>query len=485
MFNKENKKINQLISRIKENGCGAKDQKNIEKACYLAQSIFGDQKRASGNLQIEHAVAVADLLIEWRMTPEIIIAGILHDILEYSIVTKEQIKKEFGHKILKLIIGESLLDSLKYSGEDKYAENLRRMFLAMAKDVQIIFIKFADRIDNLKTLEFLPKEKQERMAKESLEIYAPIAGRLGMEKIKQELEDLSFKHLDPEEYEWVKKISEEHIEKNKEMIKKIIETINIDAKKLKIKIINIKNRQKNLYALYCKLLRYEKNINKIFDFFVVRITVEDIPSCYALLGLIHGHLKPLPRRIKDYIAQPKPNGYRSLHTNVFSRSAVIEFQIRTPEMEEEAEYGIAAHWLYQEKKLCDKKTINKRTAWMKELALIQKDLKEKRELDNVMNSVKIDLFHNRIFIFTPKGDVIDLPEDATPLDYAYALHADLGNHYKQATVNGMPVNIDYKLRSNDVVEVKSDEKKTVHKKWLKFVATRRAKKLIKDGLKNK
>lgn len=483
---KENPKINQLIDKIKENGVyRAEDLINIEKAYNLAEASFGDQKRASGKFQIEHSLAVAELLAEWRMTPEIIISGMLHDIFEYTQISKERIKKEYGYKVLKLIVGEGLLDSLKYSGQDKYAENLRRMFLAMAKDVQIVFIKFADRIDNLKTLEFLPKEKQDRMAKESLEIYAPIAGRLGMEKIRQELEDLSFKHLNLKEYDWVKNIADESIEKNKEMIKKIIEEIKNDAKKLKIRIISIKSRQKNLYALYCKLLRYERNIKKIFDFMVVRITVEDVPSCYALLGLIHRHCKPLPRRIKDYIAQPKPNGYRSLHTNVFFKGAVIEFQIRTLEMENEAKHGIASHWLYKEGQFCKKNTIKKHTAWMKELASIQKELKIKRELNNVMNSIKIDLFHNRIFVLTPKGDVIDLPEDATPLDYAYALHADLGDHYKFAIVNGIPVNIDYKLRSNDVVEVKSEEKKTVHKKWLKFVATRRAKKLIKDGLKNK
>lgn len=458
------------------------DLEYVKKAYQYAKDAYGDQKRASGATQIAHAASVAMRLAEWHLTTDIIIAGLLHDILEYTNITSEDIRNEFGHKVVRLISGENLLDSLKYWGKEQYAENLRRMFLSMAEDVQIIFIKFADRIDNLKSLEYLPEEKRKRLAAESIEIYAAIAGRLGMEKIKQELEDLSFRHLNEKEYNWVKEIADHYLKDNEKLIERFKSVIAEDAKKAHIQILEMNSRLKSLYSLFLKLVEHDRSVEKIFDILATRIVVKDIPSCYAVLGIIHANFKPLPRRIKDYIAQPKPSGYRSLHTNVFVEGKVIEFQIRTPEMQHEAEYGIAAHWLYKETKAGAAK-IGRRGEWLKELDSIQRELKQKTSLMQTLQSVKIDLFKNRIFVFTPKGDVIELPEGSSPIDFAYAVHAQLGDHCHGAVVNDMPVELDRKLRSHDVVQIITSEKPCVNKNWLKIVLTRRAKKYIKEATK--
>lgn len=482
---RQKKELTILIKTMKEHCCPSEDLKDVKRAFDFAAASYGGQTRASGKPQIEHALAVASQLAEWKLTPEIVIAGLLHDIFEYTKVTEDDIRKKFGFKVARLITGENRLDSLKYWGKEQYAENLRRMFLAMAEDVQIVFIKFADRIDNLKTLEFLPEEKRRRLADESIEIYGPIAGRLGMGKIRQRLEDLAFRQLYPKEYAWAEGIVAEYLKDNEQLIKKIKKTVAEDAKNSGIKIVEIRSRTKSLYSLYNKLSIHERNVDKIYDIMAIRIIVEDIPKCYALLGIIHHRWKPLPRRIKDYIAQPKPNGYRSLHTNVFTGKRVMEFQIRTPEMQDEAKYGIAAHWIYKEKQINISNNIKKHTEWLKELSVIQKDLEKHAIASQAMRSVKIDLFKNRIFVFTPKGDVIELPEDATPLDFAYAVHADLGNHCKKAFVNEMPAALDKKLRSNDVIKIQKSDRPCVDKHWLKIVCTRRARKKIREALNKK
>lgn len=473
----------QLLELMRRESFASADLEYVKTAFQFARDSYGDQKRASGATQIAHAAAVAMRLTEWHLTTDIIIAGLLHDILEYTAVTADDLREKFGHKVVRLVSGENLLDSLKYWGKEQYAENLRRMFLGMAEDVQIVFIKFADRIDNLKSLEYLPEEKRKRLAAESVEIYAAIAGRLGMEKIKQELEDLAFRHLNEKEYNWVNEIAEHYLKDNEKLIARFKNTVTEDAKKANIQILEINSRLKSLYSLFLKLVEHDRSVEKIFDILATRIVVKDIPSCYAILGIIHANFKPLPRRIKDYIAQPKPSGYRSLHTNVFVEGKVIEFQIRTPEMQHEAEYGIAAHWLYKESKSGAAK-IGRRDEWLKELGNIQKELKQKTSLMQTLQSVKIDLFKNRIFVFTPKGDVIELPEGSSPIDFAYAVHAQLGDHCQSAIVNDMPVSLDCKLRSHDVVQIITGDKPAVNKNWLKIAITKRAKKYIKEATKN-
>lgn len=355
--------------------------------------------------------------------------------------------------------------------------------MAMAEDVQIIFIKFADRIDNLKTLGYLPPEKQERLAMESMQIYAAIANRLGMDKIKRDLEDLSFYYLEPKEYEKISEVVANYYHDDGKCMKTIEGALRESAKTAGIKILNIDNRIKSLYSLHEKYKMRNRDAKNVYDIAACRIIVPTISDCYAMLGQIHRFWKPLPGRFKDYISQPKPNGYRSLHTNVFCERKVVEFQIRTPEMHEEAEFGIAAHWVYKEKEKNITENIRRRTAWLKELADIQKELKNNYTVPQTIHSVKIDLFRNRIFAVTPKGDVIDLPEDATPIDFAYAIHAQLGNHFLKAKVNGKIVTATHPLKSNDVVEVFKSEKSTAKKSWLKIAVTRRARNEIRDFLK--
>ncbi len=481
----QQKQILQHLLRTLKKNCPSEDLTDVKRAYEFVRTAYGDMRRASGNKQIEHSVNVATLLAEWKLSPDIIIAGLLHDILEYSNYSEDDIRQKFGQKIARLIVGENRLDSLKYWGKERYAENLRRMFMAMAEDVQIIFIKFADRIDNLKTLSYLPPRKQERLAMESMQIYAAIANRLGMNKIKRELEDLSFSYLKPKEYEEIFEVVSNYYHDDGKSMKIIESVLHEGAKTAGIKILNIDNRIKSLYSLYEKFKFRNRDVKNVYDIAACRIIVPTISDCYAMLGLIHRYWKPLPGRFKDYISQPKPNGYRSLHTNVFCERKVVEFQVRTPEMHEEAEFGIAAHWIYKEKEKNITENIRRHTVWLKELSEIQMELKNNFSVPQTIRSVKIDLFHNRIFAVTPKGDVVDLPEDATPIDFAYSIHAQLGNYFQKAKVNGKIVPITHKIKSNDVVEIFKNDKPTAKKSWLKIAVTRRARNEIRDFLKMK
>ena len=479
-----NPHFKKILLTLREN-CPTENMDEIRRAYEFASAAYGEKRRASGKLQIEHALEVAELLASWKLSPDIVVAGLLHDILENSPYNEDDIRKKFGQKIARLIVGENRLDSLKYWGKERYAENLRRMFMAMAEDVQIIFIKFADRIDNLKTLSYLLPEKQKRLATESLHIYAPIANRLGMDKIKRDLEDLAFSYIDPKEYEKISEFVANYYHDDGKCMKTVDTALRDSARASGIRIINIDNRIKSLYSLFEKINLRQREKKNVYDIAACRIIVPTISDCYAMIGIIHRFWKPLPGRFKDYISQPKPNGYRSLHTNVFCEKKVVEFQVRTPEMHEEAEFGIAAHWVYKEKEKNIGENIKRRTAWLKELAEIQKELKNNYTLPKTIQSVKIDLFKNRIFTFTPKGDVIELPEDATPLDFAYSIHAHLGNYYAKARINGKIIPIGYALKSNDVVEIVKSEKPTAKKSWLKIAKTRRARNEIRDYLRMK
>jgi GTP pyrophosphokinase len=368
---------------------------------------------------------------------------------------------------------------------DRYIENLRKMFLAMASDVRVIFIKFADRIHNLQTLDAHPPKKRYRIALESLEIYAPIANRLGMGEIKGMLEDNSFKYVYPKEYQWTIGIMAERRDVKEKVLGKIMNDARKEIEQAGIKITDIHGRAKHIYSLYKKLLRYDREINRIHDLVAVRIIVKDIADCYAVLGIIHSKWPPMKARIKDYIAQPKPNGYKSLHTTVFSESGeLVEFQIRTQKMHDEAELGIAAHWHYEESK--SEEGDERKLLWVKDLARIQEQLRSRSEYLKNLEDLKIDVFQTRIFVLTPQGDVIDLPEDSTPVDFAYAIHTEVGDKCVQAKINDEIASLGTKLKSGDMVEIIIDNKrKGPSADWLKFVKTHRAKNKIRTKTKTK
>ncbi len=470
--------INVLLEKVKEYKPDA-DLDLIRLVYDFAEKAHEGQTRKNGEPYIGHPLAAAMILADMRIDPVIICATLLHDVPEDTNISLEEIEKNFGKEIASMVRGITKLGKLKYRGVERYIENLRKMFIAMSEDVRVMIIKFADRIHNLSTLSALPTQKQYRVALESLEIYAPIANRLGMGEMKGMLEDLSFQYVYPKEYQETKKIRDEKMSNKKNFLRRLQDTTKKELKEVGIEVISLHGRDKRLYSLYKKLQRKKNDIAKIYDLVAIRIIVPTIADCYATLGIIHKVWRPLKGRIKDYISQPKPNGYQSLHTTVFCENGeMVEFQIRTPEMQEEAEYGVAAHWHYDEYgSRLPKKEIN----WVKELAEIQKDL-----LNGLsdLEEIKVDFLQNRIFVFTPKGDVIDLPESATPVDFAYYIHTNIGDKCSGALVNDQLTSLDTELKNGDVVEILIDKnRKGPGHDWLKFVHTHTAREHIRNALK--
>ncbi|MBI5254386.1 bifunctional (p)ppGpp synthetase/guanosine-3',5'-bis(diphosphate) 3'-pyrophosphohydrolase [Candidatus Falkowbacteria bacterium] len=437
----------------------------VERAYAFAELAHQNQKRASGTEYIQHPLGTAEILAESKLPLPIIMAGLLHDVPEETKFTLNDIKKEFGADIADMVEGITKVGHVKYRGINRYVENLRKMFVAMADDVRVIIIKFADRLDNLQTLFVLPANKQKRIALETLEIYAPIANRLGMGDLQGRLEDAAFKYAYAEQYQWVDQLFKQRAPKKEQTLDRMLELAQKALKKENIKIKNIFGRKKRYYSLYRKLLKYDKNINQIYDIIAARIIVDDISACYAVVGIIHALWKPVKGRIKDYIAQPKPNGYQSLHTTVFGENGeIIEFQIRTMEMDEQAELGIASHWKYKE----TVPTSDKKIVWIEDLVKWMKSQQDK----NFLEKIKIDIFQNRIFVFTPNGDVIDLPDGATPIDFAYHIHTGLGDKCGQVLINNEIAPLDFKLRNGDIVKIILDKnRKGPSAKWLSFVKT--------------
>lgn len=462
-----------------------KELNEIEKAFLFANNAHRGQKRKTGEDYIEHSLATAQKLAEMNMEKDMIIAGLLHDVPEDTELTLEDIKKEFGKDIAKLVEGITKIGQIKYRGMERYLENVQHMFLAMASDVRVVIIKCADRLHNMQTLSALPRNKQLRIALETLEIYAPIANRLGMDDLKSNLEDLSFQYLSPNEYAWLSKLIKEKTPKKVRYLEKIIKTVKKNLDEEKISYIHVYGRNKNIYSLYRKLIKYHGDFDRIHDLLACRVIVSTIADCYAVLGIIHQLWKPIRGRIKDYIAQPKPNGYQSLHTTIFSESGEqIEFQIRTQEMHQEAEYGVASHWIYDEstkkESISKKKFSYKEIQWLDEITKWKKTLKENQ---HYLEDLKIEVFQERIFVFTPKGDVINLPKDATPIDFAYHIHTDIGNKCNGALINDQMASLDTLLKSGDMVEIIIDKnRKTPNADWLKFVKTRMARQHIKQRL---
>lgn len=481
--------VNVLTQEMEKTRKLAPEELNlIQRAFDFAQKAHQNQKRKSGEAYFIHCFETALKVAEWQLDAETVAAALLHDTIEDAGINLEEIKKEFGEEIAFLVEGVTNLGRLKYrTSEEKQAENLRKMFLAVSRDVRVILIKLADRLHNMKTLKFLAVPKQKRVAMETSEIYAPLAYRLGMANLSGELEDLAFPYIHPDEHKWLIENIKDRYEERQKYLEKIKEIVENTLKEHNILPVKIDYRVKRYSSLFKKLFRSDMNLEQIYDLVALRIIVKNIEECYAVLGIIHQLWPPLPGRIKDYIALPKPNGYRSLHTTVFCLdNKPTEFQIRTLEMHEESENGIAAHWAYSQakdtKNYQEGKTIfaeKKELAWIKQLKNWQKEVSGSEEF---LNSLKIDFLKNRIFIITPKGEVIDLPAGATPVDFAYQIHSEIGDQCIGAKVNGKITSLDNELQSGDLVEILIQKSKKPSESWLKFIKTDQARRKIKAGL---
>ncbi len=457
-----------------------KEEGLITGAYEFAQRAHNGQKRLNGDPYFVHVFETAKILAKFGMDTQTIAAGLLHDVLEDTKTTEEELKKEFGEDIVFLVKGVTKLGTLKYHGHERHVESLRKFFVAMANDLRVVIIKFADRLHNLQTLQFVREDKRKRIALESIEVYAPLANRLGMGKLKGDLEDAAFPYAYPKEYAQVEEIIKEKIEFYQKNLNEVKEILEKELKKNKVKYLEISYRMKHKYSLYRKLLKYDMDIEKIHDIIALRIVVDSVEECYRVLGIVHAIWNPLPGRIKDYIALPKLNGYRSIHTSILTGlGGVAEIQIRTKEMHAEAAYGVAAHFAYKEsngKKVLDNKIKFK---WIEELKDFQYMPDEPKKY---IEHIKMDFFSNRIFIFTPKGDVVDLPEDSNPIDFAYSIHSDIGNHISGARINGKMSQIFTKLKNGDIVEILKKKEAHPSGKWLEYVKTSIAKKHIKSYL---
>ena len=480
--------INGLILEIKKHNPDIEIE-TINKAYEFASKAHQDQKRASGEPYIQHPLRAAVTLVRLKLDTTTIAACLLHDVVEDHPECEEEFKKQFNKEIVKIVSLVTKISKIEYHGMERYAENLKKMILALSEDVRGAFIKLADRLDNLKTLESLSEEKQKRMARETLEIYAPLANRLGIGWMKGELEDAAFPYIYPKEYQWLMTQVKDKYEERNIYLRKIVPKVERNLRIEGIKVIQMDRRAKHYFSLYQKLQRYGMDISKIYDLVAFRIIVPTVEQCYSAMGAIHKHWNPLLGRVKDYIAMPKPNGYRSLHTTVFCEDGVItEFQIRTPQMHQEAEYGIAAHWYYSEQKGLKgyiKKLVTR--APEKELFLVkqiqawQEEIK-KASPEELFETVRTDLLNKKIFVFTPKGNIIELPEESCPIDFAYAIHSDVGNHCSQAIVNGKIESIYKPLKNGDIVEIIIDKKRHPSQDWLKFVKNHKTKNHIKKAL---
>ncbi len=476
------------------------DQKLVEKAREFARKVHEGQKRQSGEPYFAHLEATAKTLAELGMSAPTIVAGYLHDAIEDVGVSAEEIEKEFGPDVRFIVEGVTKLGHLKYRGADRHNESLRKLFVAMSQDIRVLIVKLCDRLHNMETLSFVPKEKQGRIAGETLEIYAPIAYRLGIRKLSKRLEDLAFQYLMPAEYKEITELLKAKRESESDSLEKFKREVTKELAKDGVKNFKTDFRIKGTYSLYKKYLRCNKDIDKIYDIAAMRVLVGTSEDCYRVLGIIHSHWQPLPGKIKDFIAHPKQNGYQGLHTTVFTGlGTVVEVQIKTEEMQREAEYGIASHIAYKAgaglknssmewirkilPSFISKNTEAKESAsqdipkWIRELVNYQNT---HHDTDELLDDIKSDFLNTRIFVFTPRGDVVDLPSGSSVVDFAYSIHSDIGNTMSGAKINGKMSSLGTVLQNGDIVEIITKKSSKPSRKWLEYAKTTFAKKHIKQ-----
>ncbi|MDD6196437.1 RelA/SpoT family protein [[Clostridium] aminophilum] len=466
------------------------DLSMIEKAYRIAFENHKDQKRKSGEPYIIHPLCVAIILADLELDKETLTAGILHDVVEDTSMTYDQVKEEFGVEVAELVDGVTKLTQISWHKDklDIQAENLRKMFLAMAKDIRVILIKLADRLHNMRTLQYMTPAKQQEKARETMDIYAPIADRLGISRIKTELDDLSLRYLEPEKYKELEEKVASRKGSRESFINAIMHEVSEEMKKQEISC-KVTGRVKHFFSIYKKMVNQNKTLDQIYDLFAIRILVDNVKDCYAALGVIHEMYKPIPGRFKDYIAMPKPNMYQSLHTTLISRTGQpFEIQIRTYEMHRTAEYGIAAHWKYKESGgSLEKNNIDNTEAklsWLRQILEWQQDMSDNHEFMNMLKS-DLDLFQDSVYCFTPTGDVKNLPKGSTPIDFAYSIHSAVGNKMVGARVNGQQVPINYVIQNGDRIEVvTSQNSKGPSRDWMNFVRSTQARNKINQWFKS-
>lgn len=454
---------------------------DVTKAYHLAEEAHKDQRRVSGEPYILHPLAVAQILADMKIDTTTITASLLHDVVEDTSYTLEDIKKMFGKEVAFLVDGVTKLSRLNYrTKEDQQLNSMRKMFLAMAKDVRVVVIKLADRLHNMRTLRYMRSDKQKRIAQETLEIFAPLAHRLGIFNIKWELEDLSFRYLEPDKYydlvdqmKQKRHVREEIVNEAIDVLKKALDDAHIHCE--------INGRPKHFYSIYKKMKKDNRDLSQVYDLFAIRVIVDDVKDCYGVLGIVHSLWKPLPYRFKDYIAMPKPNNYQSLHTTVIgTRGQPVEIQIRTWEMHRIAEYGVAAHWRYKEgNQTANKDAFDEKMGWLRNL-LEWQDTSNPKEF---VNALKLDAFSDEVFVFSPRGDVIDLPQGSIPIDFAYRIHTDVGHRCVGAKINGKIVPLDYKLKNGDIVEIITSKVGKPSLDWLNIVGSSESRSKIRSWFK--
>ena len=454
----------------------------IQKGYVVSAKYHKGQLRMNGEPYLAHPLEVANILAEMKLDAVTITAGLLHDVLEDTLMSPEELRRQFGEEVYQIVDGVTKISQVQFtSRQQSQAENFRKMLLAMVGDIRVLFVKLADRLHNMRTLQYLPPERRERISMETMEIYAPLAHRLGMARIRGELEDLAFSFLDPAAYqntvaliEARRAVSEEFIEETKKVIAAELAEQGIPAQ--------LESRIKRIYGVYDKMRRQKISIDEVFDFIAIRVITDTVKNCYTILGIIHNIWKPVPGRIKDYIAIPRPNLYQSLHTSVIGKNGQpFEVQIRTQEMHKIAEEGIAAHWKYKEGKI-GAVPEEEQFRWLRQLLDSQREVSDARDF---LSSLKVDLYADEVYCFTPKGEVISLPRDATPVDFAYAIHTEVGHHCIGAKVNGRLVPLRHKLRTGEVVEVLTSKESEPSRDWLAFAKTGRARNRIKHWINQK